>query len=433
MWRVSRVRLAAGARLGHGNVLRNLRLVCLGPSARVGRRNTISSHPVYPRLYPDGAHLVVGPHGVVTDEHHLDCAGGLELDEFAMIGGRGTEVLTHSVDLERDVQVAHPVRIGERSFVGGGALLLGGAILPGCSVLAPGAVLLRSRTGPRSGLWQGVPACRVGEVDDPWFRRPTNAHPPAEPALGRAESPDRFPSAQIPRAVASVVPRPIDVARAVVWLFPASRHKNAMLRALGHAIDPGARATPNLVWRVRSLTMASGSRIAELNRIVGVGEVRLGSRATIGRWNRVYASSNAVMGGAVLTLADGAKITGRHVVDTAAGIRLDAFSVVAGRESVLISGNDGRGGRPAPIRIGARSFIGTRCLLGPGATVPSRSLLAAGSRLGALPEDEVVPGLWAGAPARYRRPVAGRWFDRETSATHRVFVPGAGVTVEDAF
>src|SRR5699024_7114978 len=105
--------------------------------------------------------------------------------------------------------------------------------------------------------------------------------------------------------------------------------------------------------------------------------------------------TSAGVGGASLTLADGAKLTGRHVVDATAGIRLDAFSSVAGRQSMLISGDDGGKGSAAPIRIGARSFVGTRCVLGPGATVADRSVLAAGSRLDAVPDDAVVPGLWA--------------------------------------
>lgn len=441
VWQVDRIRLAAGSRVGLANQFRNLRTVELGRGARIGSRNVVSSHPVYAKLYPDGAHLELGAQAVVTDGHHLDGAGGLTLGEFAMLGGRGSQVLTHSIDLERDVQSAYPVTIGARSFVGGGCLLLGGSSLPPESLLVRGSVLVRGRSESVPGLWTGAPARCSGPVDDPWIHRVANSEPPVGPeTTDGGVGVDTFTTgvAAGPRHRSGTA-GPRDLARALAWLLPASPRKNALLRRLGHDLHPTARATANLVWRVGEFTMAEGSRIAEANRLVGLRSIRLGRHTTMGRWNRVFANTTRGSGGS-LVMGDHTQLTGHHLIDATAGIRIDDFAIVAGRESELISdscSDEGGSGPapigPAPIRIGTRSFVGTRCRLLPGARLADRSVLAAGSTLGAQSEDTPDSGVWAGTPARHRRPVAGRWFDRDQTATRRVFVPATGQTIEDAF
>ena len=433
VWRVGRIWVADEVRVGYGNQFRNLRSVELGRGARVGNRNVVSSHPVYAKLYPDGARLQLGARAVVTDRHHLDAAGGLSLGEFSMLGGRGTHVLTHSIDLDRDVQSAYPVTVGARSYVDGGALLLGGAVLPPRSLLTAGSVLVRARSDPMPGTWAGAPARAGAPVTDPWFSRVSNTEPASGPDLTNLVTPDHGDRAP-ERRRHDGGPRPIDLARAVVWLLPASPQKNALLRRLGHDIHSTARATANLVWRVAEFSMAEGSRIAEFNRITDVRSVRLGRRTTIGRWNRVWANVDHPTDGGSLVLGDHTQLTGRHRVDATGNVWIGNFGIVAGRETSLMSGrSDLEGQGPAPVRVGARSFVGTRCRLTAGAVLADRSVLAAGSTLAALPPQDLTPGVWAGSPARHRRPVSGRWFDREQTSTRRVFVPSSGATVEDAF
>lgn len=171
VWNVEEFRLGPGSRVAPFNVFRHLKLVDLGPGAFIGRFNTASCHPVYGRLFPQGAQLLLGPHAVITSKHALDCAGGIEVGEYSYIAGNGTRVLTHALDLEEDAQSAFPVRIGTRSFVGTSCLLLGGAELPARSVLAAGAVLTKSRAERDAGLWAGVPARFVRPVSGAWFDR----------------------------------------------------------------------------------------------------------------------------------------------------------------------------------------------------------------------------------------------------------------------
>lgn len=168
---VAVISLGAHSRIARWNLIRNLRLLEIAAHATVGRLNVISAHPVFARLYPDGASLTVAEHAYVTSRHHLDCSGSITVGAFASIAGHSSSVLTHSIDLRKDVQSAYPVVIGERSFVGAGCTILGGAELPPRSVLGAGSVLTRSGSPREPGLWAGAPATNRGPVDGRWFGR----------------------------------------------------------------------------------------------------------------------------------------------------------------------------------------------------------------------------------------------------------------------
>lgn len=171
--RVAQVSMGANSRIGLWNLLKNMRRVSIGDHAMIGRLNVFSSHPVYKRLYPDGAVLDIGAHSFVTSRHQFDCSGSVTIGEYSSVAGHETKIVTHSIDVRRDAQAAYPVRIGARSFVGARCLLLGGAVLPDRSVLAAGSVLARARQGASPGLWAGVPAVLRGPIDGAWFDRST--------------------------------------------------------------------------------------------------------------------------------------------------------------------------------------------------------------------------------------------------------------------
>lgn len=172
---VSGFDVGPGATIAGYNVIKHMTIVSLGPEARIGRMNLISSHPVYARLFEKGARLELGAKSKVTSRHTLDCSGGVTLGELASVAGRQTLVLTHSIDLARDCQVADPVVVGDRSFVGARCVVLGGASLPSRSVLGAGSVLTKMKSDQRSGVWAGAPATYRGPHEGRWFDRETTS------------------------------------------------------------------------------------------------------------------------------------------------------------------------------------------------------------------------------------------------------------------
>lgn len=165
------ISMGANSRIGRWNAVKGMKAIRLEDSASIGRLNVITAHPVFGRLYADGAMLSLGSHSFVTSRHRLDCSGAVRVGEYAGVAGHGSSILTHSIDLAKDAQAAYPVVIGPRSFVGTGCLLLGGAEMPENSVLAGGSVLPKSKKPRDPGLWAGVPARHRGPVEGDWFTR----------------------------------------------------------------------------------------------------------------------------------------------------------------------------------------------------------------------------------------------------------------------
>jgi acetyltransferase-like isoleucine patch superfamily enzyme len=153
--------------------------VALGEQALIHRSNWITGLPVgnarhfRHRTDRDPA-LVLGAHAAITKSHHVDCCDRVEIGAFATVGGYGSQLLTHAIDLARNRQDAAPITIGEYCFVGTDVVILGGAKLPARSVLGAKALLNKAHT-EAGWLYAGVPAVAVRRVADDagYFTRAT--------------------------------------------------------------------------------------------------------------------------------------------------------------------------------------------------------------------------------------------------------------------
>jgi acetyltransferase-like isoleucine patch superfamily enzyme len=104
--------------------------------------------------------FILGIHSRITTEHHFDCNGGVYIDDFTTIAGKGSQILTHGIDIVENIQKADSVKIGKYCFVGTKSLFLMGSSLPSYSLLAAGSVVSKSNTEPYS-VYAGVPAKKV--------------------------------------------------------------------------------------------------------------------------------------------------------------------------------------------------------------------------------------------------------------------------------
>lgn len=227
------------------------------------------------------------------------------------------------------------------------------------------------------------------------------------------------------------------ILQAGAWLLPASVAKNFVLRRLGHNVHSGARAAPNIVWKVAAIELRKGSRIGKWNVVKNMRRVCLAEHAMIGRMNLVSAHPAYVRllpDGGVLELGAHGKIMSRHQLDCSARVDVGAFASMAGHESrVLTHSVDLRNNAQTatPVRIGDRSFVSSRCLILGGAALPARSVLAAGGVL--VRGTRTESGMYAGVPARRIKAVEGAWFDRDKGETRRIVVDTPDGTVERTF
>lgn len=167
-----------GARIGHFNCAIHLERMVMGKGSVIVRGNWITGFPLHtgsrhfahqPDRRPE---LLLGDESAITKQHHIDCTDSVAIGRYVTIAGYGSQLLTHSIDIYRNRQDSHPIRIGDYCFVGTGVKILGGARLPACSVLGAGAVLTRAYAKGWK-LYAGVPARPVKDLphDAPYFSR----------------------------------------------------------------------------------------------------------------------------------------------------------------------------------------------------------------------------------------------------------------------
>jgi acetyltransferase-like isoleucine patch superfamily enzyme len=163
--------------IGHFTVAINLDLIHLRHHSRIGRGNWITGmppgHPKHflhqPERRPE---FIMGEHSAVTNRHLIDCTARVTIGRFATFAGFQSQILTHSIDLEKCRQSSEPVAIGDYCFVGTNCVILGGSVLPDYAVLAAKSQLAKKLTDSHA-LYSGVPARFVQELspDFGYFRR----------------------------------------------------------------------------------------------------------------------------------------------------------------------------------------------------------------------------------------------------------------------
>ncbi len=157
-----RLAMASGSRIGSLTVCKGLSLLQMDEESRLGNLNWISGFPQGSKAFfseelDRRAELVIGEHAAVTHRHIIDCTNAVRIGRFSTFAGYRSQVLTHSIDLQRSRQASKPVTIGEYCFVGTGSVLLGGSELPDYSVLGALSVLNKAYSETH-WLYAGNPA-----------------------------------------------------------------------------------------------------------------------------------------------------------------------------------------------------------------------------------------------------------------------------------
>ena len=116
--------------------------------------------------------LIVGEHSAITHRHFIDCTNSVVIGRFTTMAGFQSQILTHSIDLEKNRQTSAPVRVGDYCFIGTNCVLLGGSSLPNYSVLGAKSLLNKSFAESHQ-LYAGVPAQPIKKLSPElqYFRR----------------------------------------------------------------------------------------------------------------------------------------------------------------------------------------------------------------------------------------------------------------------
>lgn len=170
--------MESNAQIGHFNVAVHLDTFKMGKYSTVVRSNWITGFPTntdskhFAHQSDRQSNLIIGQHSAITKKHHIDCTNVIQVGDFVTIAGYSSQLLTHSINIELNIQDSHPISIGDYCFVGTASTILGGSTLPAFSVLGANSLLNKNfKTTYR--LYGGYPAKEIKELpkDYKYFNR----------------------------------------------------------------------------------------------------------------------------------------------------------------------------------------------------------------------------------------------------------------------
>jgi acetyltransferase-like isoleucine patch superfamily enzyme len=168
----------ADSNIGLFNVAIHLDLISIGKHSSIVRGNWITGFPSktnskhFSHQKDRESNLIIGKHTAITKKHHIDCTNVIEIGDFVTIAGYASQLLTHSINIELNIQDSYPITIGDFCFVGTSSIILAGATLPSYSVLGAQSLLNKSFSIPYR-LYGGNPAKEIKSLskDYKYFNR----------------------------------------------------------------------------------------------------------------------------------------------------------------------------------------------------------------------------------------------------------------------
>ena len=190
---------------------------------------------------------------------------------------------------------------------------------------------------------------------------------------------------------------------AVIWMPWWLRRR--VLRTIGFELHETSRIGLSLILADKVI-LDEGARIDNFTLVSPVAYIHLHRFALIGRGNRIvgrqrtrfYVSEADRV--SALVMEEHAHVTRNHVLDCTNHLTIGRFALIAGWNSQILTHSpdfDLARQASAPLRIGAYSFLGTRCIVLKGANIADYSVLAAGSVMHRASTEPYI--LWSGVPA----------------------------------
>jgi len=157
--------------IGHLNVCKGIDSLKMGQHSFIGNLNWITG---FPSDILDSLHfktekerkpqLILEKHSAITSRHIIDCTNTIIIGEFTTIAGLGSQILTHSIDVENSTQSSASVIIGKYCFIGTNCVFLKGSKVPDYSVVGA-KTLVNKALNEEYSLYGGVPVRKIKEMD----------------------------------------------------------------------------------------------------------------------------------------------------------------------------------------------------------------------------------------------------------------------------
>jgi len=199
------------------------------------------------------------------------------------------------------------------------------------------------------------------------------------------------------------------IAQMFLFIFPWPLRKIMLQRFFGFKLSKGSKIGFSIVL-ANEVNLEEGAIILNLTFINRIDYLHLKPFAMIGRrnWITGASTSNFRSFRAVnnrkceLIIGKHTRIVDRHLIDCNGGVYIGNFTTIAGnRSQILTHSIDIKTSTQTanPVQIGDYCFVGTGCIFLMNSSIPSFSILGAGSTITKPFEKEY--SLYAGNPAKF--------------------------------
>lgn len=167
--------MEANSSIGHLCICKKIDRLELHESASMGNFNKITGFPTndssvihFHHVKDRKCELIIGKHTGITSNHYFDCNGGIRIGAFCQIAGFDTAFMTHSIDLNRSIQDAGPIEIGDYCFIGARCILLKGVKIADKTAISAMSLVNKSLT-TSNALYGGVPCKFLKDLGEAKF------------------------------------------------------------------------------------------------------------------------------------------------------------------------------------------------------------------------------------------------------------------------
>lgn len=197
--------------------------------------------------------------------------------------------------------------------------------------------------------------------------------------------------------------------KCLIVLFPWFIKRALLVLFFKYELDPQAYIGFSFIYP-KSLIMRKNAEIGSFNVAVNLEKITMNEDTSISRnnWitgyplNKHNHFQEQKDRKPYLIMGKGSAITKNHMIDCTDLIEIGEYTSVAGYGTQILTHStslEHNKQRCAPIRIGARSFVGTRSILLPGVRLPDSSVLGAGAVL--TKEFNETFSMYGGVPAKF--------------------------------
>lgn len=213
----------------------------------------------------------------------------------------------------------------------------------------------------------------------------------------------------------------------ILMAFPWSVRRRLLVKIFGYELDKKSKIGFSLIL-AKNLVMKSNARIGHLNFVKKIDGLIINQNSKIGSRNWITGFSvtdkvvrkhshfsHIIDRKCVLIIGENTSITSRHYFDCNGGIYIGNYVTVAGFETAFMTHSiDLKNNRQdaQPIKIGDFTFVGARCTILKGASLPDYSVLGACSLLTKQYDEPYY--LYAGSPAVKKKSIKGYLYLKRT-------------------